>query len=545
MPDELSKDVTNKQIALPGSHRIRAAAAEALQPADAGLEMSVTVKLRRKAPLPEINAQQPQILTAQELAQRYGASQEDMDLAARTFEQHGLTVTGTDLASCSLSLSGTVGDVEAAFGTKLFSFKAAGEFKMAGAMPRVRSGDLYIPAALAGIVEGVFGLDQRPVVRERQPLRMPPEEAARAARRHVGLFAAQLAQLYDFPPGDGSGQTVALLEFGGGYFEKDLAHFCKLAQIPLPTVQPVSIGNAAVNLKDGQEGEVMLDIEVAASACPKAAITVYFSRFDEQGWVDALDRAVRDQPTVISVSWGLAEDDPQWSQGAIGTINDALHQAALLGITVCVASGDDGSSDQITDGRAHTDFPASSPFALAVGGTSFTITRNAIADEAAWKQGDGLRADGGGSSGGGVSQVFARPAWQTVSVPSVNPHPLDGRIVPDIAALAGAPYYSAVIDGKAGVEGGTSAATPLWACLICRIAASLPAGKKLPFLAPLLYPQAGRAGAGTTSCRDIVSGDNITAQAGGYRAQPGFDAVTGWGTPNGAALLAALLPLLP
>lgn len=525
-------DGSSELVVLPGSQRAKAVGAVALQQSDAGAEMDVTVKLRRKAPLPEIDPVHPQILTAEQIAQDYGASPEQMDLAARTFEGYGLQVTGTDLASRSLRLHGTVGAVEAAFGTKLFDFQTD-----AGTQ-RGRSGALDIPAALADVVEGVFGLDERRVARARQSER-------RAAHTQAGLFSAQLAALYNFPPGDGGGQTVALLEFGGGYFEKDLAHFCRLAGVPLPAVQAVSVDGAVTDAKDGQEGEVMLDVEVVAGACPGAAISVYFSSFDEQGWVDALDRAVGDRPTTISVSWGLAEDDPQWSQGAIQAISDALHQAALTGITVCVASGDDGSSDQITDGLAHLDFPAASPYALAVGGTSFSLTGGQIADEVAWKQGDGRRADGGGSTGGGVSQIFARPAWQTATVPSVNPHPIDGRVAPDIAALAGAPFYAAVVDGKAGAVGGTSAATPLWACLICRIAAGLPAGKRLPFLPPLLYPQAGGQGAGKAGCSDITAGDNVTATVGGYQAQAGFDAVTGWGSPDGVALLAALLPLLP
>lgn len=549
MPDEQSKqNKPGKQVVLPGSHRIEAPGAPALPPADPGTEITVTVKLRRKAPLPEISADQPQVLTPQELAQRYGASPEQMDLAAKVLEGYGLKASGRDIASRSLHFTGTVEAVETAFGAKLFNDRTA------NGTQRVRSGDLSVPAELDGIVEGVFGLDERSVVRPRptgllmstQAAHPAPEAyPAHAARSHAGLFSAQLAALYNFPPGDGGGQTVGLLEFGGGYFPKDLAHFCKLARTPLPTVVPVSVNGAPTDVKDGQEGEVMLDIEVVASACPRATINVYFSSFDEQGWIDALDRAVQDQLAVISVSWGLAEDDPQWSRGAIAAISDALHQAALLGITVCVASGDDGSSDQILDGLAHTDFPASSPYALAVGGTSFTLSRNKIAGEAAWKQGDGRRADGGGSTGGGVSRVFARPAWQTVTVPSVNPHSLDGRVVPDVAALAGDPYYFVVVDGKTGANGGTSAATPLWACLICRVAASLPAGKRLPFLAPLLYSQPGKEGAGPSGCKDITSGDNVTATVGGYQAQPGFDAVTGWGSPEGAALLAALLPLLP
>jgi len=520
---------TSSHVQLRGSFRPEPLNSVATQPTDPNTEMDVTVKLHRKAPLEDIDLARPRILTHEEIEAKYGATPEAMDLAVNTFEGYGLQVTGTDLASATIRLVGPVRAVQLAFAASLFDYRSA------RGIQRGRGGYLYVPTELDGVVEGVFGLDERQVAYRRRP--QPPTP--------TGLFAGQLAELYHFPPGDGTGQIIALLEFGGGYFPSDLERFIGLAGIALPNVQPVSVDNVATNAKDGAEGEVMLDIEIVAGACPNATIQVYFSTFDQQGWVDAINAAITASPVVISLSWGLAEDDPSWSQDALQAINDAMHQAALMGITVCIASGDDGSSDGVTDGLAHTDFPAASPYVLGVGGTMFTIdSMGAISAETTWKEGDGTRADGGGASGGGVSTVFARPAWQTVTVQSVNPGAIDGRVVPDIAALAGLPGYNVVIDGQVGVDGGTSAATPLWACLIARIISNLPSGQKLPFLAPLLYQVSGGATVGAEGCNDITTGDNVSAEVGGYAAGPGYDAVTGWGTPNGTSLLNALLPLL-
>ncbi len=291
----------------------------------------------------------------------------------------------------------------------------------------------------------------------------------------------------------------------------------------------------------------MLDIEVIAGVCPQATIPVYFTSFTEKGWVDVLDAAIHDdqnKPTVLSISWGDAEDHASWTRQAIDQVNQAFQEAALLGITVCVAAGDDGSDDQVGDGHAHVDFPCSSPFVLAVGGTTLRKRKGAITEKA-WKDGDGLREDNGGSTGGGVSLIFDRPAWQNVDVESVNPGAKTGRAVPDVAADASAHTgYFMVVDGKAGVDGGTSASAPLWAALIARINGALPAGKRVGYLTPLLYHTAGATTIGAQGCRDITTGNNITAAVGGYVAGTGYDAVTGWGVPEGNKLLNLLKPVV-
>jgi len=526
---------TKSHVELPGSYRAAPKGGTLLRPTNPDSKMDVTVRLRRKAALPDIDPERPRIMSRKDFDSKYGANPADREEAIKVFQKYGLTPSNGDANSSLLHFKGPVSAVENAFDIKLFDFKTAAR------VHRGRTGSIHIPQELDGKIIGVFGLDERKVVRERRAL--THTEHVKAIRPQ-GLYGSQLAELYAFPDGDGLGQTIALLEFGGGYFPHDLERFCQIAGLsPVPTIRPISVDNAPTDAHDGQEGEVMLDVEVAASVCPRSSINVYFCTFDEQGWVDILDQAMNDEPTVISVSWGLAEDDPQWSQGAIDAINDALHQAALLGITVCVASGDDGSYDQVDDGLAHADFPAASPYVLGVGGTQFNVAGGAIVNEETWKNGDGRRADRGGSSGGGVSEKFPRPAWQTVNVSSINPHAIDGRIVPDVAALAGSPWYEVVIDSKPGGNGGTSAATPLWACLICRISAKLPGGKRLPFLTPLLYQLIGGSTVGASGCNDITNGDNDTASVGGYNAGPGFDAVTGWGSPNGTKLLQALGPL--
>src|SRR5262249_40890693 len=149
------------------------------------------------------------------------------------------------------------------------------------------------------------------------------------------------------------------------------------------------------------------------------------------GWIANLDAVLNDpaSPSVVSVSYGLAEGTDIWTQAAIDHVNDSLQALANAGITVCISSGDDGSDDQVpNDGRAHVDFPATSPFVLSVGGTSLNRQSG---DEVVWFDGDGLRRDGGGSGGGGVSEFNARPSWQSgIDIVSVNPHAPNGRVIP-------------------------------------------------------------------------------------------------------------------
>ncbi len=248
---------------------------------------------------------------------------------------------------------------------------------------------------------------------------------------------------------------------GGGYFTEDLAAFCAKQGTPVPNVTPVSVNGApiltlaqiqAMPKQDQQNQlddsvEVNMDVQIVAGLAPDAELVVYFSTFDEKGWVDLINELVEGEPasaTTCSISWGLAEDDANWSKGAVQAIDQRLQQAAALGITVCVAAGDDGSADQESDGRAHVDFPGSSPHVLCVGGTMITGSADVV-----WWETPGERTqNGGGATGGGVSTIFRRPSWQDVDIASINSGSIDGRVVPDIAALAGPPLYDLVFMGQ-------------------------------------------------------------------------------------------------
>lgn len=526
-----------RKFALKTSVRAPMAGAVARGRTDAGARVTVTLKLRRRRALDPIAAAAAGPMTRDELAAAHGASAADVAATVAACQAMGLEVARTDAATRSVVVSGAVAQMEAAFDVRLFDYDApAGSY-------RGRVGALRLPAALKGIVVGVFGLDNRPVARRlRPPGALDGTAAAAAPTRTPQQFAAR----YRFPPGDGAGQTTALLEFGGGYFPADLAQFCQQTGIPAPpTVVAISADGSPTDAQDGFESEVMLDVEVAAGVCPKAKLALYFGAWSDAGWLAALDAALQDKvndPSVISISWGASEDGDLWTQQAIQQVNESLSDAVALGITVCAASGDDGSSNAETDGRAHVCFPASSPLVLAVGGTS--VPSDAAAD-VVWKAGNGLKAFGGGSSGGGVSAVSPRPAWQSgIAIASVNPGAIAGRVLPDLAANAdwtASPYFS-FVDGAVQPSGGTSAATPLVAALIVRInQARQGAGKpRVGYLTPKLYQASGASTVGAAACTPVTSGDNATAAVGGYAANGGFSAVSGWGVPNGEALAALI-----
>jgi kumamolisin len=534
--------MTSTHTAIRGSERRPLPGAIATGPANQHATIEVSLKLRRKAALPAVPAKPAAFMTRAQLAAGYGATQADIDGVVAAFGKFGLKEVDANKATRTVKLSGSVASMEQAFQVKLISYAHE------GGSYRGRVGALQVPDKVKDIVQGVFGLDNRRVARHRRAPARDNTHARLGSVPSAWYVPSELATHYNFPAGDGQGETVGLLEFGGGYFASDLKKFCGLAGISAPPkVTTISTDGTATDSRDGAEGEVMLDIEVIAGACPRANIAVYFAQWTEQGWITALDAAVHDDtnnPGIISISWGNAEDNDIWTVSAMNQVNETLQEAALLGMTVCVAAGDDGSSDAVTDGLAHVDFPSSSPYVLSVGGTTIP-SKGGNGPDIGWKEGDGLRADNGGSSGGGVSAVFPRPAWQNgIAIPPVNPGAMVGRCIPDIAANAdwNASPYLLVVDGQSQPNGGTSAASPLMASLLTRINATrVAAGKaRVGYVTPSLYQMAGASTIGAAGCTDVTQGDNITDQTGGYSAGPGYDAVSGWGTPDGQALAAAL-----
>jgi kumamolisin len=486
-----------------------------------------------------------QTMTPEELAEKFGAKKADADKVAKCLKKFGLKVEKVSRDTRSMRVSGTAEAMEAAFKPDWAIFRSPGQRAYRG-----RQGPIYIPEELEGIVTGVFGLDQRRMAHRRSGTAVSGGYGAAL----LPLTPKDIEKRYNFPRGDGKGQSIAIAEFGGGYFKEDMRAYCNKFGRPTPKVQLIPVDAPAYTLQDildiqnpefrelklFESFEVMMDVEIIGSLCSKASISVYFSTFSQDGWIHLLEQVfhARPVPIVLSISWGHAEDDPnQWTVNAIQAIDNLLNQIRLLGITTCVASGDDGSRDQVYDGRAHVDFPSSSPNVLAVGGTMLEQS-GANVQEVTWWDNPGPL---GGATGGGVSTCFPRPNWQNVVVASINLTFLDGRVVPDVSALAGSPYYDLVFAGFPWPDGKTSASAPVWAALIARINAKL-RRKKPRFLTPLLYQELPSGlTVGEASFHDITIGNNaVYPVPGGYNAGPGFDAVTGWGVPDGMRLLNCL-----
>lgn len=452
---------------------------------------------------------------------RFGASVADIDLVVAFARQYDLTVLQTSVSRRCVILKGSVQKFSEAFQVHLADF-----IPDSGITYRGRSGSIHIPEILQDIITGVFGLDNRPQARpmfhflKKEGAFIHPRAAA------VSYNPDVVARAYQYP-GDvkGAGECIALIELGGGYRVSDMQKYFSKLGLPLPVITAQSVDGAhnAPSTPDSADGEVALDIEVAGAVAPGAKIVVYFAPNSDKGFLDAISTAIHDRennPSVISISWGAAES--QWSGQAMQNFNETFMSAAALGITITAAAGDNGSSDRQADGKAHVDFPSSSPYVLACGGTRLLSD-----SETVWNDQDGW------ATGGGISDVFPVPDYQKniLLPPNVNGNRKKGRGVPDIAANAdSASGYNVLVDAQWIVVGGTSAVAPLIAGLIAL------ANQKLKRKAGFIHPKIYAAPVGATVFKDITMGNNNTAKAGGYSAAKGWDACTGLGVPLGSIL---------
>ena len=462
-----------------------------------------------------------------QLVELRGAHPDDLTAVTTWATSAGLTVGDSRPGQRLLSLFGPAARLAEEFGVALEWHD------LPQGRVRVARGEARLPEALVEPVVAVLGLDQRPVARpnlRRLPLPKPPGSLAQAAP--LSFEPPALAAIYQYPQGaSAAGQCIGLIELGGGFRPADLSSYFGSLSLPVPvvTVVPVAGGdNRPTGSPDGPDGEVTLDIEVAGSTAPGARLAAYFAPNTDQGFLEAISAAIHDElnrPAVISISWGGPEAN--WPRATITAFDQAFQDAALLGVTVCVAAGDNGSSDGMSDGLAHVDFPAASPHVLACGGTRLLARGGEVVSEVVWND-----LPFGGATGGGVSAVFPLPSWQRAAgvPPSANPGQFRGRGLPDVAGDADPQTgYRVLVDGEAAVFGGTSAVAPLWAALLARCAAAL--GRDLGYLNPILYQTLAARGV----TRDITKGND-----GAYSAAVGWDACSGWGSPAGESLLAAL-----
>jgi kumamolisin len=507
------------RIVLPGSDKAAAPGAVHVKATPLRSKLTVTVILRRKNPL-KINRRGrsagPVRVTRAQFAKQHAADPADLKLLrafAREFNLH-VEADPTAAVRRSVRLTGAAADMQRAFGVVLE------QKTLNGAEYRVREGGIHLPQSLVKSVEAVLGLDNRPQAK-------PHFRYHKSSAQSGSYTPVQVAEAYKFPAtASGTGQTIGIIELGGGYRTQDLTAYFKTLNQKAPAITAVSVdkGKNAPTNANSADGEVMLDIEVAASVAPGAKIAVYFTPNTDQGFIDAITTAVHDttnKPSVVSISWGGPESS--WTQQSLTALDAACQSAAALGVTITVAAGDDGSTDGGTGNNV--DFPASSPHVLACGGTKLVATGAVISSEVVWNE----LANKEGATGGGVSTVFALPSWQANAKVPAPASATGGRGVPDVAGDADPTTgYTIRVDSQTQVIGGTSAVAPLWAGLIA--VANQQLKTHVGFIQPAIY--AAKAASGFN---DITQGNN-----GAFSAGPGWDACTGLGSPNATKLIPML-----
>ncbi len=504
-------------MTLPGSAKA-APSANTIGTLNPGDMIGVTVTARRKRSVGSALASLRRY-SRDEYEERFGASPVDVAKVEEFAHRNHLSTAEVNLAGRTVQLRGAIKDFEEAFHVHLSHYRDA-----AGAVFRGRTGEVNVPRSLGGIILGVFGLDNRPHAVPKFQVATKDGLFIPHAAAPSSFFADTLSRLYGFPTGGtGKGQCIGIIELGGGYRVKDLETYFSLVGLRTPSVTAISVdgGINSPSTPDSADGEVMLDIEVAGAVAPGAKIVVYFSTNTDKGFLDAVTTAVHDNrnsPAVISISWGQAEAN--WTVQSLNAFDEAFKAASLIGVTVCIAAGDRGSSDGLQDGKVHVDFPAASPFVLACGGTKVTAKGGKIISEVVWHESDSS------ATGGGVSNFFPLPFYQRKGgVPPSLDAGFKGRGVPDVAADADPDTgYKVIVDGQEMVIGGTSAVAPLMAGLSARVNQST--RKNAGFVNHILYSH-------PSLCRDITQGNNITTSTNeGYSARKGWDACTGLGVPS-------------
>ena len=501
-------------VNIPGSHRHHPTGSKPVGKPAPDEILTVSLILRHRESAVDLELLERRV-SHDDLANVHGADPADIHAVEAFALEHQLSIVSINSASRVIAISGTLAALCAAFDADVELRERDGKIF------RSRQGYLRAPESLASRLVAVLGFDQRPAAHTYYSFHAGPAQS-------VSYTPAQVAELYNFPQSTGKGQTIGFIELGGGFRNFDLRKYWEQLGLNNVSTTAVSVDtarNSPSGNPDSADSEVVLDIEVAGSVAPDAHLVVYFAPNTDQGFLDAINAAIHDtvhKPSVISISWGAAESE--WTPQALNAFNAAFHDAALLGISVCAAAGDNGSSDGESDNRDHVDFPASSPWVLACGGTTLIANNGRIQSETVWN--DGAE---GGATGGGVSAHFSKPAYQgNIKVPqptgTANP---TGRGVPDVAGVADPRTgYRILVDGHAGVIGGTSAVAPLWAGLIALLNEQL--GTNLGWFHPVLYRTLARSKA----LNDITVGTN-----GDFQAATGWDPCTGLGSPNGQAML--------
>jgi len=479
--------------------------------------------------------------------------QADIEMSLNKWAQaQGLTFEGSR-GPFACRLSGSAKRICEALNLSGFNHWQVGDVKY-----RVPSSDIKLPAQQPWVskLSYIAGLDTQPLhycsgipTHEKETLERKVKQILAVGRAKIlshdppfpfpgvpsgawnlGFFPFELARIYDYSKkGFGEGQSVAVIELAAGYSDVDLANYWAYMGIGNPpTVSWIGVDGATNDYSGNPSSNDWIptsDIEIIGTIAPDCSIQVIFAPNTVDGFYDAIAAALFDNAnTIVSTVWGRPE--VQWPFPLMLAIDQMIAEATKSGITVIASTGSQGSSDGISDGLAHVDFPASSPHVLAVGSTTLLADsyHKKRVIETAWNSGYGLEA-----TGGGVSEVFGIPKYQKkygIKPTSVNPCHRKGRGVPDVSSVGDPTIYPIPIfvDMSASYTrfnslGGT-VATPTWAGLVARLKSI--SKKPLGLLQPRLYKHRKEW------FTDITKGNN-----GAYRAKKGYDLTTGLGVPNG------------
>lgn len=527
----------DKHIQISGSERKILPNARKVDQTNPNEEISVMVIVRRYSDdhnsFAEMNERQfsKTHYTRKTFAQKYYIHPNDLRVLQDFADDYELTIKETISSAGMVILTGTVGNLNKAFNVEIAKYEHSHFYY------RGRNGFVHIPEKLSEIVQAVLGLDNRPQTKAHFRLLQSGEMSMRKNGLQSSFTPVEVASLYNFPENiDCSGQCIGIIELGGGYRSEDMEQYFSKLGVPAPEIVDIEIAgakNSPSGDPNGPDGEVALDIENAAAVAPNAKIAVYFAPNSDAGFLKAITTAIHDEvnnPSVISISWGAPES--YWTKQGMNAMNRAFKDAASLGITVCCASGDNGSSDGVEDGAVHVDFPASSPFVMGCGGTRLEGGNGAITREIVWNEVNN------GATGGGFSSFFKSPEWQNNrNLPNqdVKGYQQEGRGVPDVAGNADPlTGYQILVGGREYIFGGTSAVAPLYAGLVANINQQL--GRTIGFVNPIFYQLSDS----DNGFRDITDGNNDTIGNGSYEAGIGWDACTGLGSIDGIKLLSAL-----
>ncbi|MGA3007876.1 MAG: protease pro-enzyme activation domain-containing protein, partial [Opitutaceae bacterium] len=517
------------------------------------LNLAITLPLRNQAGLTQLLQQisDPQsphyrhYLTAAQFTAQFGPTESDYQAVIAFAKANGLTVTAQHSNRMIVDVKGAVPVVEKALHVTMLSFQHPTEQRTFFAPNADPALDLSVQ------ILGVSGLDNYELPRPRYKLRgatapqsgrttgkstatLAPDSGSPTALPNAGTGASGGYMGSDFRtayvPGvalTGSGQTVGLLQFDG-YTASDITYYetkANLPAVPLTNVLLDGFGGAPTG--SGGEVEVSLDIEMSISMAPGLAGIIVYEAGPSGNWHDILNRMATDNlAKQLSCSWYIPG-------GAMDPVADQIfQQMAAQGQSFFTASGDYDAFTGLIP------FPGDTPYATEVGGTMLTTASagGAYSSEQAWNRNNGV------GTGGGISTQYAIPSWQQGISMTANLGSTTMRNVPDVALTAEDVYVRA--DGIDQLVGGTSCAAPLWAGFTALVnqQAMVNAGTTVGFINPAVYA-IGQGTGYTTAFHDTTVGNNFSPSSPSkFPATAGYDLCTGWGTPNGAALINALAP---